>query len=370
MNFIQKKTFAFLLILSISTIAFSQKKVYNQVEVKPSSEVANATSQSLSYMLPKTVIKVDIEMEKVIKKAGPYYRYSQRSLNLNNVITKDSEEWIIKNVHISTSGVADEEKRYSVFSKGTTSVNHLSLTPEGTLAGINAPYVCSKKYAKKESIEIPQLEDISFDNVALNEELLYKTSTAAMAQEAANMVYRLRTTRTELLSGELENLPPDGEAYKMVLTEIAQQEKDFVSLFAGKTVTATKTESFEVIPDPLSSYANFVLCRFNQQKGLVDAMDITGTPIYLKMDIEKHKVLENKATPNPKEPLKNGLFYNIPGKAVVNIVDKNAPIASQKVSLAQYGQVISMSPAILEKEGVVIKVCPVTGALLSVGSEE
>lgn len=308
-------------------------------------------------------------MEKVIKKAGPYYRYSQRSLNLNNVITKDSEEWVIKNVVIKTYGVADEEKRYSVFSKGSTSANHLTLTPEGTLAGINTTFSHKKKCTPANNTEIPELADISFDHVALNEELLYKTSSAAMAQEAANMVYRLRTTRTQLLSGELENLPPDGEAYKMVLNEIAKQEKDFVSLFAGKTIAATKTESFEVTPDPLSSYANFVLCRFNQQKGLVDAMDITGTPIYLKMDIEKHKALENNATPNPKVPQYNGLFYNIPGKAVVNIVDKNTPLSSQQVSLAQYGQVVSMSPSILENEDVVIKVCPVTGALLSVSNQ-
>ncbi|MGQ1785019.1 MULTISPECIES: DUF4831 family protein [unclassified Saccharicrinis] len=368
---IKIKITPFILIVAFCATSglFAQKKGIAQVEVKPTAEVSDATAESLTYMLPQTTIKVDIEMEKVIKKTGPYYRYSQRYLNLNNVITEDDEEWVIKGVSISTQGKADESKRFSIFTTGNTSAQMLTLTPDGVLAGINNSYSFTTEAPHTATISTPALADIDFDNVALNEELLYKTSSAAMAQEAANMVYRLRTTRTDLLSGELENLPPDGEAYKTVLKEIEKQEKDFVSLFAGKTVTVTLTRSFEVTPDPLSSYENYVICRFNQQKGLVDAMDISGTPIYLKLNIEKRKELKNNITAPSKEPVRNGLFYNIPADATVNIVDKNISIGSKGVKLAQYGQVISMSPSILAKEGVVIEVCPVTGALLSVSSK-
>ncbi len=362
---------ALLATICISSSIFSQKAIPAQVEFKPSSEVVDATSNALSYMLPKTSIVVEIEMEKVIKKAGPYYRYSQRFLNLSQVILEDSEEWLIKNVHISTNGKADESKRYSVFTKGKTSANQLSLTSDGILAGVNCFKNSALSYpaAKENNSPVISLDDIHFDNVSLNEELLYKTSTAAMAQEAANMVYRLRTNRTELLSGELENLPPDGEAYKTVLEEITKQEKEFVSLFAGKTVRVKQTKVFEITPDPLSSYANVVLCRFNQQKGLVDPMDITGTPIYLKMDLAPFSKLENKRTEEPKHPQRKGLFYTIPANATVNIVDKNTPIGSQQIKLAQYGQVVSLPAAILEKENVVIHICPVTGALMGIGEK-
>ena len=369
MYFKNKLAISLLLSLFLSVSASGQKKTTVQVEIKKTSEVVNAIEQSLTYMLPKTTLDIEVEMEKVIKKAGPYYRYSQRYLNLSNVITEDSEEWVIKGVKISTKGTADEEKRFSIFSKGTTSANNLSLTPDGILAGFNNPYKFQADILEKAN-QIPSLKDVNFNNISLNEELLYKTSTAAMAQEAANMVYRLRTSRTELLSGQLENLPPDGEAYSTVLKEIKKQEKDFVSLFAGKTITVTKTEKFEVTPDPLSSYNNFVLCRFNKTKGLVDAMDITGTPIYLKIDVTNKKELTDNTVEEPKEPKKNGLFYNLPGSVIVQVVDKNTPLLTQKVQVAQYGQVVSMPPAILEKEGTVIKVCPVTGALLSVGNEQ
>ena len=369
MNNFKKLTLLLIVILCNSSGLFSQKKAITQVQIQPTSEVADATSQSLTYMLPQTTIKVEVKMEKTIKKAGPYYRYSQRFLNLSNVITEDSEEWMIKEVHISTSGKADESKRYSIFTKGNTSANMLNLTPDGVLIGINKTNEIPQATPAVDIVTIPSLKDINFNNVALNEELLIKTSTAAMAQEAANMVYRLRTSKINLLSGELENLPPDGEAYKTVIMEIAKQEKDFVSLFAGKTITVSKTQSFEVTPDPLSSYANHVLCRFNNQKGLVDAIDITGTPIYLKLDVQKKELLKQKQIVEGKEPQRNGLFYNIPTTATVNIVDKNTPIGSKEIDIAQYGQVISLSPSILEEEGIEIELCPITGALISVSKQ-
>lgn len=369
MNNSKRLIFGLILSLCVSSALFSQKRGSVAVDVKPATLVAD-DGQSLMYMLPKTVIQVDIVMEKRIMKAGPYYRYSQRFLNLDKAIAEDSEEWIIKEVRISTSGKADESKRFSVIATGNTSAHQFNLNPEGVLTGINNAPVFTTKLPEIKNPAVPMLADINFDNVALNEDLLYKTSSAAMAQEAANMVYKLRTSRIELLSGELENLPPDGEAYKTILKEIEKQEKDFVSLFSGKTISTIQTQRFELTPDIQSSYANHVLCRLNKQKGLVDAMDITGTPIYLKLDIaQKENPKSTQAEPS-KDAVRNGLFYTVPSWGTVHIVDRNITIASQKVALAQYGQVVSMPPSILEKEGVVIDVSPVTGALISVGSKQ
>lgn len=369
MNNSRRLIFVLMAVLCLSSVVFSQKKGSAHVEVKPTSQIGGSQSPSLTYMLPQTVIQVDITMEKRIMKAGPYYRYSQRFLNLSMAITEDSEEWFIKDVRISTAGKADESKRFSVFATGNTSANMLTLSSDGVLTGINNAPVFTTKLPTTQSSLGPLLADVNFDNVALNEDLLYKTSSAAMAQEAANMVYKLRKSRIEILSGEMENLPPDGEAYKMVLKEIEKQEKDFVSLFAGKTITLTQTQRFELTPDPMSSYANHVLCRFNKQKGLVDAMDITGTPIYLKLDVVNKDNSKNKQIESEKNTQKNGLFYTVPSLGTVHILDRNASLITEKVALAQYGQLVSMPASVLEKEGVVIEISPATGALISVGSK-
>jgi len=360
-----------IILLLITSNISAQKKGESSVEVKKTSEIINPTAQSLTYMLPKTTILVEIESEKVVKKTGPYFRYSQRYLNLTDVITEDSEEWVIKSINIKTKGTPNEEQRYSIISSGITSALNVNLTHKGILKGINLDEMQPKHgldYEKSDS-EIVDLEDVNFDDIALHDELLFKTSTAAMAQEAANMIYKIRNNRIDLLSGDLENLPPDGEAYQSVLKELNKMEHDFVSLFAGKTVTSTRKQVFEITPDPLSSYSNHVLCRFSTQKGVVDAMDITGTPIYFKLEALAFKKLENKQSETPKNGAANGLFYCIPAPAKVTILDKNKEVISENIDLAQYGQVISMLADILKQDNVQIKFCPKTGALISIGKK-
>lgn len=367
MHLLKKISFTLIAAVVITLSAKAQKKTITPVEIKKTSEVIDATTQSLSYTLPKTVVEIAIESEKVIKKVGPYYRYSQRFLNLSNVITEDSEEWVVKGVNITTVGTPDEEKRYSIFSSGNTSASNVSLNEAGILVGFNSKLQDEKPSVDKSApINILSIEDIDFDDIPLHEDLLYKTSTAAMAQEAANMIYKIRNNRIHLLSGELENLPPDGEAYKTVLNEMDKMEKAFVSLFAGKTVTISEKQTYRVTPDPLSSYNNHVVCRFSKQKGLVDAADITGTPIYFKLELIHASSLENKREEALKDPLKNGLFYCLPATATVTIVDKNKEVGVAEVDLAQYGQVVSMPASVLVDEGVVMEVSPVTGALLQI----
>lgn len=361
------KTFFTVAFVALTLNISAQKKEISKVEVKKTTEVINPTAQSITYTLPQTVVNIKIETEKIIKKEGPYYRYSQRFLNLTNVISEDSEEWIIKGVKISTTGKPNNSQRYSIYSKGNTSAHLIHLTQDGILLGMNNnPLNNTLTKTPDTKTRLLSLEDIYFDNISLPEELLYKTSTAAMAQEAANMIYKIRSNRIKLLSGELENLPPDGEAYKTVLNELDKMEKDFISLFAGKTVSVKSTQTFTILPDPLSSYTNHVLCRFSAQKGIVDAVDISGTPIYLKINAVSDTKLENKLTEEPKEHISDGLFYCLPGKAIISVIDKNNELISEEVQLAQYGQVISMPASVLEQANVVIDICPITGALKSI----
>ena len=130
-------------------------------------------------MLPQTSIKVEIETEKIIKKTGPYYRYSQRFLNLSDVITDDTEEWTIKNVRISTFGTPDSDKRFSIIASNNTSANQITLSPNGILLGINQPdAMLGTPVEETEKTPIPSINDINFDNISFHQDLLFKTSTS------------------------------------------------------------------------------------------------------------------------------------------------------------------------------------------------
>ena len=71
----------------------------------------------------------------------------------------------------------------------------------------------------------------------MSEELLMAGSTAKQAEVAAKQIYRIRESRMNILTGDADNLPPDGEAMKLVIQQLEEQEKSanqLVHRYPGK----------------------------------------------------------------------------------------------------------------------------------------
>jgi len=350
----------------------SEQTIPSKVTVKEVNTLANATTNALVYSLPTTVIRVEVDVEKTISKTGPFYRYSQKMLNVTDVVTEDKEEWQIKNVRIKTVGKPDGDKRFNVAFSGSSVAPLLNLTDEGILAGVNLKQVPAYESSLMDysTEELPQLKDVNFNNVSMLEKQLVKTSTAAMAEEAANFIYKVRKRRFKILASDYENLPPDGQSYEVSVREMNQLEADFMELFIGKKQRYQTTQVFEVIAEPLA-VNNTVLFRFSTLKGIVDKMDLSGTPVYVEVAVDNQKTLPDQSIIDPKnkEEVRNGLYYCSPAKATVKIIDRNILLSQKDVYLAQYGQVLSMPTEVLERNDVRIELNPVTGALKSISKE-
>lgn len=63
------------------------------------------------------------------------------------------------------------------------------------------------------------------DASVFSEELLMAGSTAKQAEVAAKQIYRIRESRLNILTGEADNLPPDGEAMKLVIQQLRSKKK-------------------------------------------------------------------------------------------------------------------------------------------------
>lgn len=360
------------LVLSIGVAALLsscavEQTIPSKVNVQKVAEMNNATRDVLLYNLPSTVIRVNVEVEKTISKVGPFYRYSQKMLNVSDVVTQDKEEWRIKSIEIETYGVPDESKEYSISFSGSSSAPFLNLNASGVLTGINSCGTKEMNFLKDYTIaEMPTFEDVNFNDVAMIEKQLAKTSTAAMAEETANYIYKIRKRRFKILASDFEQLPPDGQSYEVMVRELNQLEKDHLELFIGKKESFTMKQSFDILPDKMSAN-NDVLFRFSALSGIVDKMDVSGAPVYFELEVEETMQRPDAAVVYEKGELpRNGLYYCKPGKATVKIIDKNQLIKEKEVLLAQYGQVVSMPSSVLEQEGVSIRINPVTGALQSI----
>lgn len=335
----------------------------NQPVSTGSAEVVGGDSPSghgLYYYLPKTAIQAEIIAEKRIQKAGPFYRFSQRFLNISDVITEDKEEWLIVGARIHTIGVPDRGKLFRVNASGTPSMAAIHVNNEGVLEGVNwsEAMLFAPEVPVIDQEQIIEAEDVDFRDAPLTEEQLIKSSTAAMAEEVAKEIYRLREKRTDILSGEVAL----GGSVETVLKEMARLEQAYLSLFTGKVVTQRISQFYDYVPGPEKS-VNTVLLRFSAQNGFLDKMDVSGTPVYLEVEVGEVPDQNFIALEDDKSPNRRGLAYNAPARASVRIIDRTLLLSTEEVFLAQYGQLLRLPATLLDAPNVGVELEPATGAL-------
>lgn len=355
-----RKIFVLFLMASLIPISvLAQKKGVATVKVVSALTDNDAVHNGVLYSLPKTIIRVCVDAELVVRKAGPYYRYSQKYLNINDPVKEDEAFWTLSKVSLQSVGQPDEARVFKIFTDGYGSAPLVNLTEEGVLSGINGASLClSNSLLMNDAAFVRPV--VTFDGIPVSEEVLTKSSSAAMAEEAAFSIYKLRKKRTDLLGSESSK-----QTDQATLNEINRLEAALVSLFIGAEKRVVVTRYFDFIADQASP-SNSVLFRFSAQGGVVDKMDLSGTPVYIDVKPVGTKQL-NELPPHAKRNVElNGLRYVLPGKVVVKLTDRNVPLLEQEMMMAQFGQVASLPVELLQQKDIRIIICPSTGALVKI----
>lgn len=356
--------YAFILIAIVLMAACSSPKNMHQADFEPI-ESQETPTRGIYYHLPATVLKIEITAQKTVKKRGPFFRYSQRYLNLSDIITEDHTEWEITGAKIHPGGIPDPERLFHINSAGTPSGAAVSLTPEGVLAGLNiADADISSQAEKKTTIEkkTTSIDDVFFDDTPFTEEQLRKTSGAATAEEVAAEIYRLRDSRRRLLESDMQVLPPDDGAYRRILKGIDQMEEQYLSLFKGKRETETVKKTFTFRPDP-SAPANQVLLRFSSRNGFTEIADMAGTPVYIDIRTDSIPRVRNAIQTATEEERAGGLIYCKPAKTTVKIIDRTILLSEKEVMIGQFGTLHRLPAALLDSPETSVKLDVNTGAL-------
>lgn len=209
-------------LITIACLLFSLPLMAQTKVVKKNAVKAN--NFGITYSLPKTQLIVDSEVTKVTCKAGPYYKYAEKYLGVKDAITEDKVYYELGKVSLVNKGIPDPDNTYIVEFKSGTVAPYAYLTEEGLLCSINAEYTPEESELEtiKKSGQAPvKVTDAS----VFSEELLMAGSTARQAEVAAKQIYRIRESRLNILTGDADNLPPDGEAMKLVIQQLEEQEK-------------------------------------------------------------------------------------------------------------------------------------------------
>lgn len=304
----------------------------------------SGTAEGVTYYLPKTTIEITVEAECITRKPGEFHRYADRYLRLSNVISAEEKFWELKSVSVSSSGKPDKEKMYTVKLNGSTAGN-VRLTPDGIIESINLPHREKEQAQQPEQKKAQRTDPKQY----MTEEILQATSTAKMAELVAKEIYAIRESKLAITRGHSDNMPKDGVSMQLVLNELGKQEKALLELFTGVTDTTRVNRTVKFTPTQESDTTKAILFRFSRKLGLVDKENLAGAPVYY--DLRNLQSIQFPTTEEvkKKEIKKEGVCYNIPGKAQFKIYATGKTHFEKEIPIAQFGVVEVLSKTLFNK---------------------
>lgn len=363
------KYLALFIALLLAVPSMAQKKKRDDENVIPTYK------EGIAYALPRTGIKVHVKAVREVFEPGPYSTYAEQLLGIGQVKTRPETKWTISEIQIETFAEPDPEHVYKALGDGAFLVN---LTENGCLAGINTSGSTKRKATKtNKTFQKPDYDDgFSFDYLTDQASYLpgdstnnfrpIRISAEQKAAQAAQRILDCRMHQYDMAAVMMDGEHPDGKAYEVSMAELKRIEKNYLTLFAGRTTYKKETYSFDYIPASKISGGQVVF-RISDQNGVVPASDLSGEPVMIEFEQSEgllQNYSKNAASENPTAGAK-GVYYRMPGVATVKIIHNMNIIASKRISVAQFGVVAPMPEEMLQGN-YGVEIHPETGAIKSV----
>ena len=360
-----KKIFYIAALASLMTGCFGPKEM--MVKVTPlGEEVPESTGQGI-YVLPQTVLKVELTYEEVKSVPGPFREYAEKYLNIREVIKQNSSQWQILDLKVTPHVEVDPQMAFQVHllegemsAEGLEALKEKGVILDGTeqvLEGIKSPALgvsVRKDYIEYHDLGIESnfeertetmyktiVTDTSFVEVPVNRTITEQKSLSKKAEEAADFLLELRTRRFELLTGDYDAFP-QGEAMKATLDKLDQMEASYLSLFTGKTLSRRETRSWFIVPETGQESTTYPLGIFSELLGFVPEEIMEGAPLRIMLKpMGKTLNLDTYFSGKTVGEESNMLYYRIPDLVEMRLMLSNTELAKQRITVYQSGALVS-----------------------------
>lgn len=183
-----------------------------QAQVKAGKGLVGTSNSAVAYSLPRTTLKVTVEVEKESIRKGPYARYAQKFLGVMAPLA-DKDIYTITGGKIGFAEEADPAQVYTMENPDKSPVKIYEPTREGFMAAQMdgaAPVpsafrpAAPARRALRGNVEAVSLtgSDTSFVKVQVDRRSTVEQNPESAALDAANMIYMLRKKRMELVTGD------------------------------------------------------------------------------------------------------------------------------------------------------------------------
>ncbi len=322
---------------------------------------------SVVYSLPRTAVKLKVEVAKESYVEGPYASYAQKYLSVN-LPHKGAASYTIKSISMMPVSESDPSQTYMLNISATknASANFLAFTSEGLILPIgyqesdfgqvrysnpstsamsfydmnSEPNFVNESAVFYNSVKT----DTGFIRVPVQRAQLVEKNTEKKAEEVANTIFNLRKKRIELITGDADNIPT-GEGLRAALEEIRRLEEEYLSLFVGKTYSGTETYYFDVIPIATQSRQSYIAFRFSETQGVLPSGNVAGRPIILELEAEKSAASIDTGGASKTVQL----FYRVPQTVSARLMDGQKLLIQDRIPVLQLGQTLSIPADALMK---------------------
>ncbi|MFP4556889.1 MAG: DUF4831 family protein [Bacteroidales bacterium] len=350
-------------LLILATVSCSKQTT----TVSPVNQVSSLSPKGVVYALPKTIFNLKINVTQTTIIPGPYAKFAQKYLGINDAPTARESSWEISDISLNPYTEPDMDALYVIEPASDFSIDYLTLTTKGLIIPISnadfyevnqqqassfyneqmtdftdlspTPFIASQRTTHYSRV----FQDSTYVRVPVHKNVVVERSLEEKAKEAADFIFSLRSRRFELISGDADFLV-EGKAVETVFNEIARLEEEYLSLFIGKKIVRENTHNLNYTPSSDHDSAS-ILFRFSSSRGILPSSDLSGSPVLISFtkDTDWSSVnLFNQLSTEKDEINPSSVYYRLPVPAIIKINDSNKEYLSQKHTVLQFGPVVRM----------------------------
>ncbi len=333
---------------------------YSQINVFHIDNNATVSGKDgIFYALPRTVIKIDVTIDRIENYKGPYAEYALRYLGLKNVVESTSVEYKITDMIVTTSPQPDPDQYYFIelgekMSKGEKS-GLLAFSESGLILGMMKEMLdtTAKNVVRKpgnnaavtEQDVFPEVfkysADVSFfekidtiirkvniDTMTIERQVLKRTMVEKpleqKAKEAADFISKIKDNRFNLISGYQE-VNYNKETLEYMDEQLKMLQREYMKLFTGISLHNPLTFTYTYTPNPNQVNTEVPIFKFHKGKGVLELDESGGKIVTIKVQRSGTTgVVSSFLKRNEEIKKSHGFFYRIPELARVTVkVDDN-----------------------------------------------
>lgn len=305
------------------------------------------------YYLPRNIIRLDFVIEKKQEVKGRFSSFAQEMLNTKDFINENKTSYHIKNINVQTMTEADPNYVFFISVDEKNKDNYglnFEMTSDGVLKSFgyeehdvdnSCNIFIDNELDYDETFtdyNYLNIRDEEYDDEDENTEIAVsktKLTEKEIALTVIDEIKRLRIAYFDLITGFQE--VNYGESLNDMTDKILLQEKEYLSMFLGKTNSHIIKKTFYIIPEE-GKYST-TIGKFSESEGFNTK---TGETVKINyVDLSSNKNI-NKLGKDSIEKMTyiNKLFYRNPANVTMQVMLGDNIILENRLKICQFGNII------------------------------